>query len=218
MPAKKLSKNKSKIEECIICLSKFKKGEFKVKASHGKFNHSGYYHENCIKKYFKLFDIPKCPLCRNDCILDMPNYKKINIPKYSLTILNESNEWFQNLRIYIQGNNSEFRGFLLLKTTEAFLVIQRIFREPKLTFLGIYLYSLFIGSLYSLSFIHHEEGHGIRRRTRVVLNIINIFLYYFLVFDMACFTCFYIEDNVLKYMNGYKDFQSYEKMDITEMI
>jgi len=48
---------------CGICLEKFKKDEYILRMN----NCSHYFHENCIKKWFKK-DKVNCPMCRR-CIL-----------------------------------------------------------------------------------------------------------------------------------------------------
>ena len=71
-----------KRNQCIICFDRIFKKADKISTSHntrlGKYiKHEGWYHIECLKEYIEHCNkdkIPKCPLCRDDLIIDIPGY------------------------------------------------------------------------------------------------------------------------------------------------
>ena len=72
-----------KRNQCIICFDRILKKADKISTSHNTIlnkyiKHDGWYHIECLKEYIMHCGkdkIPKCPLCRDYLIIEIPGYE-----------------------------------------------------------------------------------------------------------------------------------------------
>jgi hypothetical protein len=136
-----------KRNQCIICFDRILKKSDKISTSHTtltkkNIKHDGWYHIECLKEYIKhckKYKIPKCPLCRDDLIIEIPafNYKI----KENENTENSINE-LRNVLIEDAEGNIPMVGVVIRGVPNILLVIQYGIRDSEHFYMCVYLYIL----------------------------------------------------------------------------
>jgi len=184
-----------KLNECLICFEKIKKID-KIPSSHGVIKHRGYYHKKCIIKYIEQYDnIPPCPLCRGDYIVDIPGYyREYKIKEINTNLSNNSNFInfsFDNTRLLIYNSATNFTIYLKFNNYNYILIIQFIFRYGIRIHFLLYLYvlSTFITwfSVYNVSFTNERRRHIFNcwsTVNKLIIFWIHFELTYFIIYNI----------------------------------
>lgn len=140
-----------KINECIICFDIISKSEDRISTSHDTLlkkyiKHDGWYHIGCLKEYIRFGNknaIPKCPLCREHLIIDIPgfNYKKVHEASIRNNLVSEIidvvlDERDQQLHLPITYN-------VAMNVPNILLPIQTAIRYGTIFYYYIYIYLLY---------------------------------------------------------------------------
>jgi hypothetical protein len=139
-----------KRNQCIICFDRILKKSDKISTSHTtltkkNIKHDGWYHIECLKEYIKhckKYKIPKCPLCRDDLIIEIPafNYKI----KENENTENSINE-LRNVLIEDAEGNIPMVGVVITGVPNILLIIQYGIRYSEYLYVCVYLYVLCTG-------------------------------------------------------------------------
>lgn len=169
-------KKNIKKEECIICLDVIKNNETKISGSHDLVKHNGYYHKECIKFYLESLSLPRCPLCREICEFDIKDYEHKGLTQYKINNV-DSNTTRINIslsQIIIRGPNNEY--MLTLYTTNIILAFNRLFVFPESTTLCVYVYSIYLLSVYLMHMFRTDSRRRVMDNICLTNFIIRLYL------------------------------------------
>ena len=177
-----------KRNQCIICFDRIFKKADKISTSHNTtlgnyIKHEGWYHIECLKEYIEHCNkdkIPKCPLCRDDLIIDIPGYNyNIGIRKRK-HLFNE----FAHIVIDETMDNTPIRYTIVMNVTNILLVLQGLFRYGYPFYMCMYLY--FIYTAFFAAFIRNRDNNEARREAiqswvflnKILINLMRLELFY----------------------------------------
>lgn len=136
-----------KRNQCIICFDRISKSTDRISTSHDTLSkkhikHDGWYHIECLKEYINYGNknkIPKCPLCRDDLIIEIPGYNyKIKENKNTKNLINE----LRYIVIADAEDNIPMAGVITRGVPNILLVIQYGIRDSEHFYMCVYLYIL----------------------------------------------------------------------------
>jgi hypothetical protein len=137
-----------KRNQCIICFDRISKSTDRISTSHDTLSkkhikHDGWYHIECLKEYINYGNknkIPKCPLCRDDLIIEIPGYNyKIKENENTENLINE----LRYIVIADAEDNIPMAGVIITDVPNILLVIQFGIRYSEYFYMGVYLYVLY---------------------------------------------------------------------------
>lgn len=137
-----------KRNQCIICFDRIPKISDRISTSHNTssknyIKHDGWYHIECLKEYIKhgkKDKIPKCPLCRDDLIIEIPGFNyKIKEKENTENLINE----LRYVVIADGEDNIPMVGVVITGVPNILLIIQYGIRYSEYFYVGVYLYVLY---------------------------------------------------------------------------
>lgn len=189
-----------KLNECLICFEKIKKID-KIASSHGDIKHPGYYHKKCIIQYMKQYDnVPPCPLCRGNYIVNIPGYcREYKIKEFNINVSesrNIINFSIDNTRLLIYNNATNFTIYLNYNNYNYILIFQFILRYGIQLYFLIYFYVL--SSTMAWFSVHNRSLTHERRRYifDVWLRSNNLILF-FIHFELIYIILYNVIDELL---------------------
>ena len=172
-----------KRNQCIICFERISTTKDKISTSHNTLTkpvvHSGWYHINCLKKYIeysKNGNIPRCPLCRDKLIIDIPGYKYMindasqvvrgerieNISNRAIllseVVNGETIENISNRAILLTGHLPG--AFIILTGPNLLLLLQAMIRYGSDAYVCFYFYTLYSSMLMAYSKYHNAQQYN----------------------------------------------------------
>ena len=137
-----------KRNQCIICFDRISKSTDRISTSHDTLSkkhikHDGWHHIECLKEYIKHCKkdkIPKCPLCRDDLIIEIPGFNyKIKEKENTENLINE----LSYVVLTDAEDNIPMAGVIITGVPNILLVIQCGIRYSEYFYMGVYLYVLY---------------------------------------------------------------------------
>jgi hypothetical protein len=168
-----------KRNQCIICFDRISKSADRISTSHETklkkyIKHSGWYHIGCLKEYINFGDkdiIPKCPLCRDHLIIDIPgfNYKKLHDPIIRYNLVSEIAHIVVDERE--QQSHLPITYNVVMNVPNILLPIQTAIRYGSSFYNCIYLYLLYTSIVAAC--IKFRDVNEARRETIKTWIFIN---------------------------------------------
>lgn len=196
-----------KRNQCIICFDRILKKSDKISTSHTTLTkkyikHDGWYHIECLKEYIKHGNkdkIPRCPLCRDDLIIEIPGFNyKVKENENTENLINE----LRYIVINEREDNIPIVGVVITGIPNILLVIQYGIRYTTYFYVAAYLYVLytsFVGALIRMrdSYISRRENV---KRWIFVNRVILLYLWIEMIYSVLDYiTCEIIYNYIYEY-------------------
>jgi hypothetical protein len=183
-----------KRNQCIICFERISNTKEKITTSHNTLDkrvvHSGWYHISCLKEYIEhneTNNIPKCPLCRSELIIDIPGYNYIekknyvNNNEFSLNDIPEvvfPRETIENDSVRMIFFATLPEGiWMLLSGPNLLLLLQIMIRYGSDAYVCLYLYTLYTSMLIAYSkYRNNQQDIRVLIKSWVNMNKLIIIL------------------------------------------
>jgi hypothetical protein len=200
-----------KRNQCIICFERIANRKDKISTSHNTLKtsviHSGWYHINCLKAYIEYGEngnIPRCPLCRDKLIIDIPGYK-YTTNELSFNVASEMvrDETIENVSNRVIVLTEHLPGtWIILTGPNLLLLLQFMIRYGIDAYLCFYFYTL-----YSSMLIAYSKYRNNQQYNRILLNSwvnINKLIFTLLWFEVFISSTQYIVNTIVYDMGYYE--------------